>query len=121
MRSRLILREVYKWYQGITGPSVLLCFDYDASGRNNLGSGEQANIVLIRGPGAGFYLSLAKMIQFDLRKYINFSLGGGKANNPDETQKQQKLLVPTIVLGFHLFFVGHNDGKSISDSVSNGS
>jgi len=51
------------------------------------------------------------MIQFDLCKYINFSLGGGKANNPDETQKQQKLLVSTIVLGFHLFFVGHNDGN----------
>ena len=38
-------------------------------------------------------------------------MGGGKANNPDETQKQQKLLVSTIVLGFHLFFVGHNDGN----------
>lgn len=87
-----------------------LCFDYDASGRNNLGSGEQPNIVPIRGPGAGFYLSLAKMIQFDLRKYINFSLGW-QNKQPRWKPETTNAVSFNHCSRFYPFFVGHNDGS----------
>ena len=123
LRSRLILREVYKWYQGITGPSVLImfwlwCFWSQQPGFR--GTTQHSSNKRTR---CWFLPESCKDDPVWFVQIHKFQFGGRwQGKQPRWNPKTTKAVSFNHCSRFFTcFLLVINDGNSFSDSVSNGS